>query len=210
MPLGSHIWGYKGLYVGQSIRNSFSCIKCLPLQLYRSRQCASAWFRSSSWSRWCDTLILCLFHHGQHWLSCAVTFYKITVKSIEVSWTTGQAAFHLQLSKGIKFDRNDLGSGLYKRVNSLKMPFVSCKLLLTSSSKRKTWLEAAEFNVDVDLDIYSTPHNHQAQTNAQLAFLDEQDRITGRAKRLFAQLKQRRDVDSGPGRCLWPKRTRRM
>jgi hypothetical protein len=120
--------------------------------------------------------------------SIIVTFYKIAVKTFEASWKAGQAALLVRIPKGIKLDRNDLGTNLYKRVTSLHLPGVSVKILLTGSRRPKAWLEAAEISSEAYIDIYSSPYNHQALTRAQLAFIEEQDSLTGRAKRILEQL----------------------
>ena len=117
-----------------------------------------------------------------------VTFYKIAVKTIEATWKAGQAALLVRFPKGIKLDRNDLCTNLYKRVTSLHLPGVSVKILLTGSRRPKAWLEAAEISSEAYFDIYSSPCNHQALTLAQLAFIEEQDALTGRAKRILDQL----------------------
>jgi len=117
-----------------------------------------------------------------------VTFYKIAVKTIEATWKAGQAALFVQLPKGIKLDRNDLSTNLYKRVTSLHLPGISVKILLTGPRRPNAWLEAAEISSEAYIDIYSSPYNHHALTRAQLAFVEEQDSLTGRAKRILDQL----------------------
>lgn len=131
-----------------------------------------------------------------------MTFYKVAVKSVEVTWKAGHAAMLLQLSKGIKLDRNDLGTQQYKKVTCLRVPQMSCKILLTSSLQQKVWLEAAEITADAYLDVYFTPRNHQTLTRAQLAFIEEQDRTSNRAKRIFHQLRPRQHSESQQGMCI--------
>jgi len=129
-----------------------------------------------------------------------VTFYKITVRAVDVTWKAGLAAIVVRLDQGLKVDSNDLGAHHYRRVTSIKVPHISSKVLLTASTERKVWLEAAEVIFDAYLDIYSAPKGHRLATRAQLAFVEEQDRLTGRAKRMFDQLGHRSRVDS-PGAC---------
>ena len=117
-----------------------------------------------------------------------VTFYKIAVKTIEATWKAGQAALLVRFPKGMSFNRNDLGTNQYKRITSLCLPDMSVKVLLTKTPKSNLWLEAAEITTEAYIDIYSSPYNHQALTRAQLAFVVEQDSLTGRAKRIFDQL----------------------
>lgn len=110
------------------------------------------------------------------------------------------AALILQLPEGFRLDRNDLGAQHYKSVTSLRIPQVSVKVLLTSSLGRQTWLEAAEINLDANIDIYSSPHGHKTLTKAQLAFIEEQDKATGRAKKIFENLRTK--SRSRPGNCV--------
>ncbi|CAA7261639.1 unnamed protein product [Cyclocybe aegerita] len=120
-----------------------------------------------------------------------VSFYKITIKSFEATWKAGHAALLVQLSEGLKLNSNDLGTRQYRKVSSLRVPDVSAKVLLAPSVERNLWLEAAEFVCDAYLDIYAAPMGHRVFTRAQLAFIEEQDKGTGRARRLFEQLRQR-------------------
>ncbi|PPQ67263.1 hypothetical protein CVT25_005847 [Psilocybe cyanescens] len=121
-----------------------------------------------------------------------VTFYKITVKPIELTWKTGHAALFVQLLQGLYFDSNDLGAHQYRNMMSLRIPQLNASVLLASSMERKNhWLEAANVLFDVNLDIYSSPMGHRAMTRKQLAFIEEQDKLTGRAKSMFNQLRQR-------------------
>ncbi|KAF8161147.1 hypothetical protein B0H34DRAFT_654233 [Crassisporium funariophilum] len=126
-----------------------------------------------------------------------VTFYKVTVKAVDATWRAGNAALVLQLSQGLKLDSNDLGAHHYRRVTSLRVPQISTKVLLTASIGRNAWLEAAEISLDAYLDIYSAPQGHRLITRAQLAFIEEQDKLTGRAKRMFNQLRQKSKLNRG-------------
>ncbi|KAF9529375.1 hypothetical protein CPB83DRAFT_789894 [Crepidotus variabilis] len=132
-----------------------------------------------------------------------VTFYKVSVKSVDLSWKAGHTALILQIPSGIKLDRNDLGAHNYKSVTSLRVPQISVKILLTGPLDRKTWLEAAHVDTEVNLDIYAAPCGHRALTKAQIAFVEEQDRATGRAKRLFDKLRHRSRSTSGSGHVLY-------
>lgn len=103
----------------------------------------------------------------------------------------------VRLDQGLKFDSNDLGAHHYRRVTSIRIPHISSKVLLTACTERNVWLEAGEIVFDAYLDIYSAPKGHRLTTRAQLAFVEEQDRLTGRAKRMFNQLRHRSGVNSG-------------
>ena len=102
------------------------------------------------------------------------------------------------LKEGLRFDGNDLGAHHYRRVTSIRIPYISSKLLLTASTEQNVWLEGAEIIFDAYLDIYSAPKGHRLTTRAQSTFVEEQDRLTGRAKRLFDQLRHRSRANS-PG-----------
>jgi hypothetical protein len=128
-----------------------------------------------------------------------VTFLKITVRAVDVTWKAGLAAMVVRLDQGLKFDSNDLGAHHYRRVTSIRIPHISSKVLLTASAERNVWLEAAEIVFDAYLDIYSAPKGHRLTTRAQLAFVEEQDRPTGRAKRMFNQLRHRSSRHNSPG-----------
>ena len=132
----------------------------------------------------------------------SVTFYKIATKSIEITWRAGNAALLLKLSQGLKFDSNDLGAHQYHRVISLRVPHISGNILLTKDMERNSWLEAAEVNGDAYLDIYSSPVGHRLITRNQLAFIEEQDKLTNRAKLMFNQLRQRTKMNPQSGRLL--------
>lgn len=120
-------------------------------------------------------------------------------------WGMGHAALLLRLGLGIKFDSNDLGSQNYRKVTSLRIPSIVAKVLLRASLDQNTWLEASEIVADAYLDIYSSPQDHRLSTRAQLMFIQEQDKLTGRAQRIFDQLKQRNsNSQSGKLECQRP------
>jgi hypothetical protein len=66
-------------------------------------------------------------------------------------------------------------------------------MLLASESESdfSTWLEALELTMDAYLDIYSSPKGWHEKAAAQAAFVEEQDRLTGRAQRMFSMLRNR-------------------
>ena len=95
------------------------------------------------------------------------------------------------LPEGVKVDSNDLGTHQYKRVISVRAPHICFKVLFIGSSERNTWLEAAEVVADAYADIYLAPKGHHEMTLAQVAFVEAQDKLTGRAKRTFGGLGNR-------------------
>lgn len=131
-----------------------------------------------------------------------VTFYKITVKRIESVWRAGHAALLLEIPKGLCFDSNDLGAHQYRKVTSIRIPEVRVCVLLTTSMEKNTCLEAFELLFDVYTDIYSSPTGHRALTRKQLSFIEEQDKLTGRAKLMFSQLRQRNKTTNLSGMSI--------
>jgi hypothetical protein len=117
---------------------------------------------------------------------------------MDLTWKAGLASVVVCLEHGLKFDSNDLGAHHYRRVTSIRIPHISSKVLLTASTERNIWLEAAEIVFDAYLDIYSAPKGHRLMTRAQSTFVEEQDRLTGRAKRMFDPLRHRSRINS-PG-----------
>jgi hypothetical protein len=115
---------------------------------------------------------------------------------VDLTWKAGLASMVVCLEQGLKFDSNDLGAHHYRRVTSIRIPHMSSKVLLTASTEQNVWLEAAEIIFDAYLDIYSAPKGHRLTTGAQSAFVEEQDRLTGRAKRMFASLSHRCGLNS--------------
>lgn len=111
----------------------------------------------------------------------------------------GNAALLIRLSEGIKFDSNDLGAHQYRRVVSIRVPRISGNILLTNNVGRNSWLEAAGISGDAYMDIYSSPVGHRLITRSQLAFIEEQDKLTHRAKLMFNQLRQRTRFNSRAG-----------
>ena len=117
---------------------------------------------------------------------------------MDLTWKAGLASMVVCFEHGLKFDSNDLGAHHYRRVLSIRIPHISSKVLLTASIERNVWLEAAEIIFDAYLDIYLAPKGHRLTTRAQSTFVEEQDRLTGRAKRMFDSLRHRSRLNS-PG-----------
>jgi hypothetical protein len=102
-----------------------------------------------------------------------------------VIWRAGHGALVISLPRGVKVDTNDLGGRYHRKVTTLRVPEAVIKVLLAVSSESNRWLEAAEIIADAFLDIYASPHGHRDMTRAQAAFVEEQDRLTNRARRMF-------------------------
>ncbi|KAL1942384.1 hypothetical protein VTO73DRAFT_5986 [Trametes versicolor] len=115
-----------------------------------------------------------------------VTFLKIQVESVNVVWLANGAAAELALPAGLRLDMNDLAGKEFRKVTSLRLPEGTARLLLASKQDRARWVEAANACLSVDLDIYSAPPGWRDSARKQADFIAEQDRLTGRAKILYA------------------------
>ncbi|KAJ7579122.1 hypothetical protein C8J56DRAFT_337033 [Mycena floridula] len=120
-----------------------------------------------------------------------LTFVKVTVSAIDLTWAPGHATLVISVPHGLKVDNNDLGGQFHRKLTSLRLPEVSVKILATSESKQSSWLEAASFSGDAFLDIYSSPAGGLEEAEDQAAFVEEQDQLTGRARKMFGALKPR-------------------
>jgi hypothetical protein len=118
-----------------------------------------------------------------------VTFLKLALIAVDITWRAGNAALILSLPCGVKVDSNDLGGLYYRKITSLRIPEIRIKILLTPVLKSNRWLEAAEIVADAFLDIYASPLGYRDMAQAQLAYVEEQDRPTGRAQRMFSPLR---------------------
>lgn len=85
----------------------------------------------------------------------------------------------------MNLDTNDLGGSYHRRVTSLRIPEIVCKVFLTASTERNRWLEAAEMVTDVFVDIYTSPRGYRDMLNTQITYVEEQDRLTRRACRML-------------------------
>jgi len=102
-----------------------------------------------------------------------------------VIWLAGHAALEISLSRGLAVETNDLAGKFHRKVTSLRVPQIYCKVLITTPSGRHNWLEAAQFAFDANLDIYSAPAGWRESGRVQADFIRSQDVLTGRAKLLF-------------------------
>ncbi|PPQ63980.1 hypothetical protein CVT24_009409 [Panaeolus cyanescens] len=128
-----------------------------------------------------------------------VTFYKVAVQELTLTLKSGSAAVVVRLARGLKIDLNDLGTQLYSKITSLKVPSISVHTLLTSPAGRNVWLEALYIHSSIYVDIYSVPHDHCLTTRAQRIFIEEQDRPTMRAQQIFDALNSGSTSGSGSG-----------
>ncbi|KAG6841879.1 hypothetical protein C0991_005609 [Blastosporella zonata] len=117
-----------------------------------------------------------------------VTFVKFSLKTFDMTWRAANAALVIDLPRGIKTDSNDLGGRYHRKATSLKVAEIYVKLLLTSFLHKNRWLEALSFSADAYVDIYSAPRGYREMAQAQISYIEEQDRLTGRARRMAASL----------------------
>lgn len=83
---------------------------------------------------------------------------------------------------------NDLGGRFHRKLTSLKVPDIHVKLLLTSQSHGSYWFEAANFSADAYADVYTAPRGYRKMARIQTSYIEEQDHLTRRARRMFASL----------------------
>ena len=126
-----------------------------------------------------------------------VTFYKVSVESVDITWKAGSAAVVVSLPEGVKVNTNDLAADHYRKVVSVRAPHITAKVLVTSQIPGASWLEAGEVVADAYIDVYSAPKDYIALNAAQVAFVEEQDRATNRVKRMVAGLQGRSDGNLG-------------
>ncbi|KAL0573201.1 Macrophage colony-stimulating factor 1 receptor [Marasmius crinis-equi] len=118
-----------------------------------------------------------------------LTFLKVKLKGCDVVWKAGNAALHLALPSGLQIDHNDLGGHKYRKLTSVQLPHLSVKAFLRQLDN-SIWLEAGSVMSDLYLDIYSCPVDWQNAAERQATFVEEQDKVTGRAARMFEILRK--------------------
>ncbi|KAK0486085.1 hypothetical protein IW261DRAFT_776549 [Armillaria novae-zelandiae] len=116
-----------------------------------------------------------------------VTFVKVRLSSVHVTWKAGDAAALLSLPDGLRLDNNNLGGRFHRQLTSIRIPVASVKMLLRNLSDR--WLEAGETTFDVYLDTYTSPVNWRNLAAAQESFVKEQDALTGRAAKMLERFR---------------------
>jgi hypothetical protein len=117
-----------------------------------------------------------------------VTFLKFSLDALDATWLAGHAALEVSLPRGLSLEMNDLAGTYYRKMTSLRVPQICLKVLITTPSGRHTWLEAAQFASDANLDIYSAPAGWRESRSVQADYIRSQDVLTGRAKFLFDAL----------------------
>ncbi|EEB92569.1 hypothetical protein MPER_08900 [Moniliophthora perniciosa FA553] len=118
-----------------------------------------------------------------------LTFLKVALTSCDVVWKLGEAALQVSLPDGFSLDNNDLGGQDYRKLTSVRLPHLTAKAFLTQAES-PVWLEVGSLSTDLYLDMYSLPYGWQKNAEAQAQFVEEQDRKTGRARRMFDILRE--------------------
>ncbi|KAI0058067.1 hypothetical protein BV25DRAFT_1994498 [Artomyces pyxidatus] len=108
-----------------------------------------------------------------------VTFLKITIGSIDLTWSAAPVAVQTRMPGGLRMEMNDMAGNNHRKVTSIQLPEVIVKVLSTHPS-RGHWIEVAEVVFDLAVDIYSCPPGWQDSAIAQAAFLAVQDAPTRR------------------------------
>lgn len=119
-----------------------------------------------------------------------VTFLRISVASVELTWSAELVSVHLYVPQGLCMASNDLAGNNYQKVTSLSVPKVIIRFL-HSLGKNNDWAEAGEVVFDVALDNYSSPSGWKEGALAQANFLAKQDEPTGRLRKLKIGLGKR-------------------
>ncbi|KAI9455337.1 hypothetical protein BJY52DRAFT_1280457, partial [Lactarius psammicola] len=112
-----------------------------------------------------------------------LTFLRISVASVELTWSAEQVSVHLHVPQGLSMASNDLAGNNHQKVTSLSVPKVIVRFL-HALGKNNDWVEAGEVVFDVALDNYSSPSGWKENALSQAKFLAEQDQPTGRLRKL--------------------------
>lgn len=116
-------------------------------------------------------------------LRILVTFLRISVASVELTWSAELVSVHLHVPQGLRMVSNDLAGNNHQKVTSLSVPKVVIRFL-HALGKKNDWAEAGEVVFDVALDNYSSPSGWKEGALAQAKFLAKQDQPTGRLRKL--------------------------
>jgi hypothetical protein len=123
-------------------------------------------------------------------MKIVVTFLKISIASVELTWSAELVSAHFHMPQGLRMASNDLAGNNHRKVTSLTVPKVIVRFLHTSG-KNNDWVEAGEVVFDVALDSYSAPSGWKESALSQAKFLAKQDEPTGRLRKLKIGLGKR-------------------
>lgn len=119
-------------------------------------------------------------------ISCLVTFLKVCIDAIDSTWQVGHAALQFNAPRGLRIESNDLAGKLHRKVTSIRLRPSSVKLLVASRPSHPAWLEAAQAEISVCLDLYDAPAGWRVDAKTQADFIAREDAPTGRARSLTA------------------------
>jgi hypothetical protein len=116
-----------------------------------------------------------------------ITFLKVRLVGLNITLRLGQSAIAVSLPSGLHFQSNDLARDLYRKVLGAKIPEIAVQLLISSPDDSTAWYEAASLRMDGNVDVYTSPLNWRETAQAQREFVNEQDKLTDRAKMMFIE-----------------------
>ncbi|KAF8320822.1 hypothetical protein DL93DRAFT_2163795 [Clavulina sp. PMI_390] len=114
-----------------------------------------------------------------------VTYFSVTIKSVNVAWVLPQAAVQLSLPDGMRFDSNNMPGQYHWTTKSIAIPAVRVRTLLAPAHSPpikggRSWIEVGCASFDFYCDIYGAPLGWRALSERQKLFVEFQDAITRR------------------------------
>lgn len=117
-----------------------------------------------------------------------VTFVKLRMKSVDLTWRIPGAAILLSIPSGIRYDSNDFAGKTYRQLKSVVVPSVKFRCLAQTPNDARLldeWFEIASASFDIHVDIYRAPPNWEADAQRQRMFVQSQDAFTSRASWIY-------------------------
>jgi hypothetical protein len=122
-------------------------------------------------------------------INLSVTFVRFSTGPVDATWSAGATAVNLSIPSGLDVHTNDLDGQFCSKLTSVRLPFASLKVLLSSSTSKATWCEAAHLAGDINMDIY---RSSKTRNPSQIDFIRGQDEPTHRAQYLLDQVERAR------------------
>lgn len=121
-----------------------------------------------------------------------VTFVKVSVETIDVTWVAGHVAVHMCVPQGVRLNLDDCATKTYLTSTSIRAPEIIIKVLISdpASLKEAIWSEAATIATNIHFKVFNAPDNWETKAFKQAAFVTEQDRLTDRATFMQNQMIQ--------------------
>ncbi|KAG9009804.1 hypothetical protein FRB93_005075 [Tulasnella sp. JGI-2019a] len=114
-----------------------------------------------------------------------ITVLKVGLDSIDITLRDPRTAIQLGLPQGLSLDFNNLAGKNHRKVTSIRIPRICGKALLQSPYRADDWAEVGTIDLDIFLDLYSSPHGWRASALEQLRFVLHQDANTRRLHFLY-------------------------